>query len=120
MQLFDHLVGCDLQCERNGKAERLRSTQVDHQLEPGRLQERQVYWLDALEYLSGIDAHLPINIWDACRVAHQSTGCRKVAKWPSRGQRVPGGEGPKPRHLAIEKRIGRDRAMPRAESRSSA
>ena len=39
MQLFDHLVGRDLQCERNGKAERLRSTQVDHQLEPGRLQD---------------------------------------------------------------------------------
>jgi hypothetical protein len=39
--LFDNLVGEQLHLVGNGQAERLRSLKIDHELEFGRLQDRQ-------------------------------------------------------------------------------
>ena len=54
--LFDHLVGAGEQRWGHFEAERLGSLQIDHQLEIGRLLDRQVGRLGALEDPSGIDA----------------------------------------------------------------
>src|SRR5262249_26145360 len=46
---FDHPVRTHKQRLRYGQAEHLRGFQVDHQLELGRLLDRQVAWFRALE-----------------------------------------------------------------------
>ena len=46
---FDHLVGAGEQRLRDGEAERLRGLEVDHQLILGRLFDRKVAGLGALE-----------------------------------------------------------------------
>jgi hypothetical protein len=47
--LFDHLVGERAQLERHVEAERLGGLEVDHQLELGRLRDRQVGGLFAIK-----------------------------------------------------------------------
>src|SRR5215813_11761230 len=51
LRLLDHLDGAGEDCGRDGEAERLRGLQVDHELEPGRLLDREVGGLGALEDL---------------------------------------------------------------------
>jgi hypothetical protein len=46
---------------RNGEAERLRGLEVDHQLELGRLLNRQIGRLGALQDFSGVNAGLVIG-----------------------------------------------------------
>src|SRR5438034_3847786 len=53
---LDHLVGEREQLGRNVEPERLRGLDVDGELKPGRLQDRQVCRLFALENARGIDA----------------------------------------------------------------
>jgi hypothetical protein len=48
-QLFDHLVGKRQQPVRHLDAERSRRLEVDHQLELGRLRDRQIGGLGAFE-----------------------------------------------------------------------
>src|SRR6266446_968406 len=55
---FDHLVGASEDRWRHGEAERLGGVQIDHQLEGGRLLDRQSGGLGALENPSGVDADL--------------------------------------------------------------
>jgi hypothetical protein len=59
-KLFDHLVGEQLHRVGHGETERGGGLQVDHQLELGRLQDRQIGWLGALEDAANIDASLVI------------------------------------------------------------
>jgi hypothetical protein len=49
--LFDHLVGAGEQCRWHNDAKRLCGLQIDHQLELGRLFDRQVGRLRTLENL---------------------------------------------------------------------
>ena len=59
---FDHLVGGREQRRRHGEAEHPGGLEVDDQLELGRLHDRQVRRLRALEDAAGIDADLTIRI----------------------------------------------------------
>src|SRR5262249_48794515 len=67
---FDHLVGAGEQWEWDSEAECLGGAQVDHQLELGRLQDRQLAGLCALEDAAGIDAGLAVRVLDAGAIAH--------------------------------------------------
>jgi hypothetical protein len=60
--LFDHPLGGRKQRRRHGEAEHPGSLVVDHQLELGRLHDRQVSRLGALEDATGIDADLTIRV----------------------------------------------------------
>src|SRR5437764_15374955 len=68
--LFDHLVGNGKQARRNGETERLRGREVDDELKPGRLHDRKVGWLFALEDTAGVNAGLMKRVGDAGSVAH--------------------------------------------------
>src|SRR5262249_27884325 len=68
---LDHLVGVGEQRRRNFKAQYPRGLEIDDQLELGRLRDRQVGRLRALEDATGIDAHLTERIDRARSVAHQ-------------------------------------------------
>ena len=58
--LFDHLVGAGEQRGRHGEAEHPGGLDIDDQLELGRLHDRQVRRLRALEDAAGIDADVTI------------------------------------------------------------
>src|SRR4029077_5795503 len=55
--LFDHLIGAGEQ-RGNGEAERLGCLEVDGEVELGRLDDRQIGWLLALENATDIDPSL--------------------------------------------------------------
>jgi hypothetical protein len=52
--------------------------QVYYELEPGRLHDREVGGLGALEDVAGIDANLTPSVGDVGSVAHQPAGCDKI------------------------------------------
>ena len=62
------------------EAERLGGLEIDDQLELGRLHDRQVGRLLALEDAADIDADLTIRIRDVGSVAHQSAGFGEFAR----------------------------------------
>src|SRR5262249_25683080 len=77
LSLFDHLV-CDGEyARRNGEAERLGGVKVDHELELGRLHDRQVGGLGTLENAARVDAGLTIGIGKAGAVAHLDRRLRR-------------------------------------------
>jgi hypothetical protein len=86
--LFDHLVG-DRKYARPNEAERLGSLEVDHELELGRLQDRQVAGLGTLENAVRINASLVHGVPSrppACRGV-----CRKTdQQLPARALEVMG------------------------------
>src|SRR5258706_1082270 len=69
---FDDLVGAGEDRWWDRQAERLRGLEIDDQLEPGRLLDRKVGWLGALEDPSGVDADLAIGSRDARSIADQA------------------------------------------------
>src|SRR5262249_48944120 len=68
---LDHLVRAREQRRRHFEAERPGSLQVDHELELGRLQDREVCWFFALKDAAGIDADLTIHVQNIDSVTHQ-------------------------------------------------
>src|SRR5262245_20112391 len=75
---LNHLVGDREQPRWKAQAERLGRLEIDYQLEPGELQDRQVCGLLAFEYATGIDALLAIGFRQTGAVAHQAAGVREL------------------------------------------
>src|SRR6476660_5117608 len=90
---LDHLIGARRQPGRHVKAERLGGFQVDHELEPGGLIDRQVGGLFALENPSDVKSGTTISIQSVVAIAHQAALFDKfpvgvhVGDSVSRGQR---------------------------------
>src|SRR5262249_58344658 len=76
---LDHLVGEREQLVGILQSECFGSLEVDHKLKLGRLYDRQVGRLLALENAAGVDARLTKNVVNVGCVAHQSARSRKVA-----------------------------------------
>src|ERR1700740_827114 len=62
---FHHLRGAGEARRGDFKAERLRSLEVDHQFEFGRLQHRQIGGLGALQKATRVNSRLTVGILDA-------------------------------------------------------
>src|SRR5262249_60874433 len=69
---FDHLVRACEQHWRHVEAERPGGLEIDHEVEPGRLDDRQVCWLFALENPTRINAGLAIVVGNTGSVAHET------------------------------------------------
>jgi hypothetical protein len=83
------VVACE-QRRRHFEAERLSGFQVDDQLEPGWLGDRQIARLGTFEYLSGINASIATSSVEAGSVAGQTSFGRRPAR-PRSGRRAPSG-----------------------------
>jgi hypothetical protein len=59
---------------RDGEAERLGGLEIEDQLECGRLLDRQIGRLGALEDLSGVNADLAVGTGEAHSIADQAAG----------------------------------------------
>ena len=90
--LFDHLVGAAEQEGWHGETERLRSLEVDDQLELRGLLYRQVGWLFALEDAAGVDASKTERVRITASVAHQAASRRELAQMGNRGHGVADGQ----------------------------
>src|SRR5260221_8632113 len=79
--LFHDLVRAREQSCRDGETECYRGLQIDHQLEMGRLQDRQVCGFVSVQYLRDVSFRFLIGVEDAGAVAHQAADRRKFAHW---------------------------------------
>src|SRR5262249_39414835 len=90
--LFDHLVGA---CEEGGgygEAEHLGGSEVDHHFELGRLLDRKVGRLGALENLVDVVSSTPRQVSEIRPVGDEATGCHKFSNSMKRWQLLPGRE----------------------------
>src|ERR1700682_3554301 len=78
-QLLDHLVGSHLHNLRHRKAKRLGGLEVGYQIELGRLDDRQVGRLFALENFADIDASLAVAVGKVRPVTDEPTGSNIVS-----------------------------------------
>src|SRR6516165_10228820 len=76
---FNHLVSSREQAWREGEAKCLGGVEVDHELELGRLHDRQVGGLLALENPAGVNAGLAICVAKVRSVAHQAADLGSLA-----------------------------------------
>src|SRR5205085_5306229 len=70
--LLDHLVGARQQCGRHNDSHCFRGSQVDHEIELGRLKHWQFCWAFPFENSSGVDANLMVQITKTGSVANYS------------------------------------------------
>ena len=128
--LFNDLVGNGKNARRNCKAERFRGFEIDHQLELGRLHDRQVGGLLALENARRVDTCLAVGVRLAGAIAHQATrhhGFAQRDRWLSKpaAQRTPraadAGCGREKRRYPLAARLGAhgqsSRKRPRGQAR---
>ena len=87
------------------EAKHLRGLEVDHELELGRLHDRQVGWLLALENTPGVEADLAIGVGDAGPVAHQTASHGELAPFVDRGNGVACGQRDDLVALVVEVRV---------------
>ena len=85
-------MGAGEQCGRNVEPERFGGLKVDHQLELGWLQDRQVGGLGALENPPDVYARLAIVVAAAASIADQAAGRGELACIVDRGHRVATGQ----------------------------
>src|SRR6266478_6452631 len=76
---FDHFVGARQQRGRHGDAERPGGLEVDDQLNPGWLLDRQVRRFCAFKDASKVDADLVGHLVEARAIADQATIYDKIA-----------------------------------------
>src|SRR5215813_2231582 len=86
--LLDHLVGAAEQQRGHVEADCLCGTDVDHQLEPGRLYNRQVGGLGAHQNSACVVADLEVCIAKVCTVGQESAGCGELTTIVNRRNRV--------------------------------
>src|SRR5205085_7312252 len=72
--LFDHLVGEREQFWRYGQAERVRSLEIDHEIELGRLLNRQVRGLGATDDPVHVRRGAPMQVGRIDAIGDQSAG----------------------------------------------
>ena len=72
--LLNHLIGEREQPVGHVEAERARGLEIDDELEPGRLVDRQIGGLLALEHARGVDADLAEGGRNVRAIADQPAG----------------------------------------------
>src|SRR5207237_6295375 len=71
--LFDHLVGSYLQSQWDCKPKCFGGFEVYNEFKLGRLQDRQISRLFALENPAGVDPSLPPSVRKVRSIAHKAT-----------------------------------------------
>src|SRR5499427_8757676 len=88
MYLLDHLVGTGEQRWRNVERERLRSSEVDHQLELCGLFDGKVCGAFSFENATDIVACAPEHGWVIRSIRHQAADLHKLPCPKHRGDRI--------------------------------
>src|SRR5262249_23632998 len=83
-----------------------RRLEIDHQLELGRLLDRQVRGLRALEDAASVGAQLTIRVLEAGAVTHQATRVDKITALVDFGDRVLCRKRNKSVAAVVEERVG--------------
>src|SRR5262249_32327252 len=81
---LDHLVGSHLESQWNCKPKRFGGFEVYHEFKLGRLHDRQVGRLFALENPAGVDTGLPPSIKIVRRIAYKTADCHGRAQGVNR------------------------------------
>src|SRR4030095_8437243 len=84
--LLNNLVCSQEQRLRNRQAQRLRSLEVDHQLELRWLLDGQVAGLGSFEDLVHVDGRAAEHLGNVCAVTHDDAGFRELPPRRDRGQ----------------------------------
>src|SRR5215510_6697312 len=88
---FDHLVGADQERLRDFEAERLGSGQVNDEIVPGGLLDRQVFGLGAAQELVDVVGHAPEQGQKVWSIGHQASSldisASVVGCWQARRER---------------------------------
>src|SRR5262245_49286799 len=106
---FDHLVGAGEKRRWYFEAEGLCGAEIDHQLEFGRLQHRQVGRLGAADDATNINANLATRGHKARPGTHQPARFGIVAHAIGGGNRIASGHNGKVDASAVEECIGPDK-----------
>src|SRR5262249_26842401 len=89
---FDHLVGDGEQCWRQRKSECAGRLCIDDELEFGRLRDRQVGWLRALEDAASVEANPAHEICNARGITHKPPNLHVVSTGIDCREPMPRGE----------------------------
>src|SRR5262249_62098530 len=102
---FNRLVGRGLQGERNGKAERLGSLQINDELKLRGLHDRQIARLSSFKNSSDVVAGLSIAVGDARSIANQPASHNVIAPGVDRRNGMTSREGGKLITAAVEENV---------------